>query len=235
VADRPALLHNLGMKIVALAIALIVWFVFSAQRKERISERSYRIPLSVVNIPPQMTIASPLPTGVEVRIRGPFTPLRQLDPSKIEAVIDLSDAQRGERIYRLAPEDINVPQEVEVLAISPSEVRILLDTTSEKEVPITPTIAGTPAPGFETYEVQSEPRVARVVGPGAALAEMDHVSTDAISIADRSATLSVPATVRVDAPGVRIREGQVVTVTVRIRPVEAAAALTPTPAGKRRK
>ena len=234
-ADRPALLHNLGMKIVALAIALIVWFVFSAQRKERISERSYQIPLSVVNIPPQMTIASPLPTGVEVRIRGPFTPLRQLDPSKIEAVIDLSDAQRGERIYRLAPEDINVPQEVEVLAISPRDVRILLDTTSEKEVPITPTITGTPAPGFETYEVQSEPRVARVVGPGAALAEMDQVSTDAISIADRSATLSVPATVRVDAPGVRIREGQVVTVTVRIRPVEAAAALTPTPAGKRRK
>jgi len=64
---------------------------------------------------------------------------------------------------------------------------------------------------------------------------MDHVSTDAISIADRSATLSVPATVRVDAPGVRIREGQVVTVTVRIRPVEAAPAPTPTPAGKRRR
>src|SRR5215471_16652313 len=218
-AERPVFLHNLGLKIVALAIALIVWFVFSAQRRERISERSYRIPLSVVNIPPQMTIGSPLPTGVDVRIRGPFTPLRQLDPSKIEAVIDLSDAQRGEHIYRLAPEDINVPQDVEVLAISPSEVRIFLDTTSEKEVPITPTITGTPAQGFETYEVQTEPKVARVVGPGASLAEMNHVSTDGVSAADRNASFSVPATVRVDAPGVRIREVQVVTVTVRIRPV----------------
>lgn len=233
-ADRPALLHNLGLKIVALAIALIVWFVFSAQRRERISERSYRIPLSVVNIPPQMTIASPLPTGVDVRVRGPFTPLRQLDPSKIEAVIDLSDAQRGERVYRLAPEDINVPQDVEVIAISPAEVRILLDMTVEKSLPIVPTLTGRPAPGYEVSEVQTEPRVARVVGPGASLAGMTHVQTDAVSIAERTSTVSVPATVRVDAPGVRIREGQVVTVTVRIRPAGEPTP-TPTPAGKRRR
>jgi YbbR domain-containing protein len=233
-SDRPALLHNLGLKIVALAIALIVWFVFSAQRRERISERSYRIPLSIVNIPPQMTIASPLPTGVDVRIRGPFTPLRQLDPSKIEAVIDMSDAQQGEHIYRLAPEDINVPQDVEVIAISPVDVRILLDATTEKAVPIEAHLVDTPPPGFEAGEIRVEPRVARISGPGATLAGISRVQTDAISLADRRVDFSVPATVIVDAPGVRIREGQVVTVTVHILSAAPASA-TPAPAGKRRK
>jgi YbbR domain-containing protein len=233
-SDRPALLHNLGLKIVALAIALIVWFVFSAQRRERISERSYRIPLSVVNIPPQMTIASPLPSGVDVRIRGPFTPLRQLDPSKIEAVIDLSDAQQGEHIYRLAPEDINVPQDVEVIAISPVDVRILLDATTEKTVPIEAHVVDAPPAGFEVSEVQVEPRVARISGPGASLAGISRVQTDTISLADRRANFSVPATVVVDAPGVRIRDGQVVTVTVHILSAAATAA-TPPPASKRRK
>ena len=117
--ERPALFRNLGLKLLALAIALVVWFLFAAQRRERISERTYRIPLSLVNIPAQMVIASPLPSSVEMRVRGPFRSLRQLDPGKLEAVIDLADATRGERPYRLAPEDINVPQEVEVLAISP--------------------------------------------------------------------------------------------------------------------
>jgi YbbR domain-containing protein len=233
-AERPALLHNLGLKIVALAIGLIVWFVFSAQRRERISERSYRIPLSIVNIPQQMTIASPLPTGVDVRIRGPFTPLRQLDPSKIEAVIDLADAHMGEHLYRLAPEDINVPPDVEVIAISPSEVRVVLDATMEKTLPIFANVTGQPAPGYEASEVVVEPRTARLSGPGASLAGMSRVQTDAISIADRSATFSVPATVLADAPGVRIREGQVVTVTVRIHAI-GAPDLTPAPAAKRHK
>ena len=58
---------------------------------------------------------------------------------------------------------------------------------------------------------------------------MTSVETDPISLANRSASFSVPATVIADAPGVRVREGQVVTVTVRLRPV-AGPEPTPTPA-----
>src|SRR6202162_337390 len=123
---RPALLRNLGTKVLALAIAILVWFVFSAQQRERISERSYRIPLSIANVPPGTLIASPLPPTIEVRVRGPFTALRQLDPAKLEAVVDLADAPPGEKIHRLAPEDINVPEAVEVIAIAPSEIRVAL-------------------------------------------------------------------------------------------------------------
>jgi YbbR domain-containing protein len=222
--DRPALFRNLGLKLLALVIALVVWFVFAAQRRERISERTYRIPLSLVNIPGQMVIASPLPPSVDVRVRGPFTALRQLDPGKLEAVIDLADTTRGERLYRLAPEDINVPQEVEVLAISPSEIRILLDSMAEKSVPITPNVVGTPAAGFAVEEVAVEPRTARVTGPASLIGPMTQISTDPISIEDRASSLSVPATVLPDAPGVRVKEGQIVTVAVRIR-----STITPTP------
>jgi len=226
-ADRPALFRNLGLKLLALAIALIVWFVFAAQRRERISERTYRIPLSVVSIPPNMVIASPLPPLVDVRVRGPFTALRQLDPGKLEAVVDLADVPRGEKLYRLAPEDINVPQEVEVIAISPAEIRIVLDAVGEKSVPIVPNVVGRPAPGYEIAEVLVEPRVARVAGPASLIVPMTQVTTDPVSIGDRSGTVSVPATVLPDAPGVRVKQGQIVTVTVRIQPVPAP---TPTPA-----
>lgn len=231
---RPALFRNLGTKLLALGIALLVWFVFSAQRRERISERSYRIPLSVVNIPPQTLIASPLPPAVDVRVRGPFTPLRQLDPQKLEAVIDLSGAARGERTYRFAPEDINAPPEVEVIAISPTEARILLDATAERSLPIVANIIGQPTSGFEAAEVLIEPHVARVFGPATAIARMTAVTTDPISITDRSTTFSVTATVRADAPGVRIREGQLVSVTVRLRAMPQREP-TPPPASKTRK
>lgn len=230
---RTAFLRNLGLKALALTIALLVWFVFSAQRRERISERSYRIPLSVVNIPPQTLIASPLPPAVDVRLRGPFTPLRQIDPDKLEAVIDLREAPRGEKIYHLAPEDINVPPEIEVISISPFEIRILLDATAEKTVPINPVVIGQPAAGYEVAEKLVEPHVARIYGPATVIAKLTEATTDSISIAERSATFSTPATVLAEAPGVRIREGQVVTVTVRLR-ATAKSEVTPAAGGRMR-
>jgi YbbR domain-containing protein len=218
----PALLRNLGTKILALAIAILVWFVFSAQQRERISERTYRIPLSVANVPAGTLIASPLPAAIEVRLRGPFTALRQLDPGKLEAVIDLTGSARGEKIYRLETEDINVPPEVEVIAIAPSEIRVALDAIAEKTLPIAARLTGAPAPGYEVGQVTVEPPVARLFGPESALSRMTSVQTDPVPLADRAADFSVPATVLADAPGVRVREGQVVTVTVKLRPVAAA-------------
>lgn len=224
------LLRNLGTKALALAIAILLWFVFSAQQRERISERNYRVPLSVANVPAGTLIASPLPLNVEVRLRGPFTALRQLDPDRVEAVIDLTDAPRGEKIYRLAPEDVNVPLEIEVIAIAPAEVRVALDASAEKSLPIAARLMGKPAPGFELAGSSVEPRVARLVGPAMTLARMTAVETEPISLADRTASFSVPATVATDAPGVRVREGAVATVHVEVRP---PAAPTPVPAPPR--
>ena len=219
-------MRNLGAKLLALAIALVVWFVFAAQRRERISERTYRIALSVVNVPAHTLIASPMPAALDVRVRGPFTALRQLDPDKLEAVVDLADAPRGEKLFRLQPEDINVPPEVEVIAISPAELRVVLDATAEKVLPVLPNVTGKPAKGWDVAEISAEPKSATVYGPASALTRMTSVTTDPISIENRTGNLSVAATVLADAPGVRIRQGQIVTVTVRLR---AASDLQPTP------
>ena len=223
---RLALLSNPRTKLLALVIAVAMWFAFSWQRRERTSERSYRIPLSVANIPAHTLIASPLPPGVDVRLRGPFTALRQLDPQKLEAVVDLTGAARGKRTYRLAPEDVNVPPEVEVIALSPDEIAIALEPAAEKSVPIVPVITGVPAEGARVFEVSVEPRAAIVVGPESAVAKLAQVRTEPISVAGRRSTLTIAAAVLAEAPGVRVRQGAAATVTVRIGP---APAPEPTP------
>lgn len=234
-ATRPAIFRNLALKILALAIGILVWFVLSGRTRERISERSYRIALSVVNIPPRMIIASPLPAAVDIRVRGPFTALRQVDSTKLEAVVDLQGASHGEKIYRLAPEDINVPPEIEVISISPGELRIVLDAVAARVLPITANLTGNVAPGFAVSDVSVEPRSARVDGPATALERMKSITTDPISLEGRDSSFSVPATVLADAPGVRVREGQIVTVSVHVRPLTPETpTVTPTDRGRRR-
>jgi YbbR domain-containing protein len=225
------LFRNLGTKLLALAIACVAWYLLTGERRERISERSYRIPLSIVNIPRGTLIVSPLPDAVDVRVRGAFTPLRQLDPGKLEAVIDLLDATPGERRYALDADDINVPREVEVIAVSPPEIRVLLDAVEEKTLPIVADLVGTPPPGSRVEEVSVEPRQARVVGPAKTLARMAQIRTDPVSIDGRDASFQVSATLASQAAGVRVREAQIVTVRVRIGQTLLP---TPTPRGKRK-
>jgi YbbR domain-containing protein len=230
---RRRFFRNIGLKVLALAIALGAWFALSGQRRERISERSYRIPLSLVNIPPQTMVASPLPGAVDVRVRGAFTALRQLEPEKLEAVIDLIGAEPGERTHRLEPEDINVPPEVEVLAIAPGEIRVVLDRIGEKLVPIVPALSGDTAPGSQVVDVTVEPRIARVMGPAIALEKMTGVATEPVALGGRSATFSATTIVLPNVPGVRVREGQVVRVTIRLGPAPGRTP-TPTPEASRR-
>ncbi len=220
------LFRNPGTKLLALAIACATWYVLTGERRERISERSYRIPLSIVNIPAGTLIVSPLPDGVDVRLRGAFTPLRQLEPSKLEAVVDLADAEPGEKRYTLAPGDINVPRDVEVIAISPAEIRVVLDAIAQKTVPILADVTGQPAAGARLEEVSVEPRHARLLGPAKTLARLVQIKTDPVSIEGRDAPFSVSTTLSSQAPGVRVPDGQPVTVRVRIRAVPVP---TPTP------
>ncbi|HWZ86870.1 MAG TPA: CdaR family protein [Thermoanaerobaculia bacterium] len=219
------LFRNLGTKLLALAIACATWFVLSGQRRERISERSYRIPLSIVNVPSGTMVVSPLPDAVDVRVRGAFTPLRALEPSKLEAVIDLADAVPGEKRYPLGPADINVPADVEVIAILPGEIRLLLDAVAEKTVPIVVEVSGQPSPGAHLDEVTVDPRSARIVGPAKTLARLVTLATQPVSVEGRDASFLETTTLALPAAGVRVREGQVVNVRVKIRP---APALEPT-------
>ncbi|HTK89077.1 MAG TPA: CdaR family protein [Verrucomicrobiae bacterium] len=227
---RALVFRNFGTKLLSLGIACATWWIVSGDRRERISERSYRIPLSIVNVPSGTMVVSPLPDAVDVRVRGPFTPLRQLDPTKLDAVLDLIDAHPGERRFTLGPEDINVPRNVEVISISPPEVRLLLDTVAEKQVPILPDLTGHPADGWIFEEAVPEPHVARISGPAGTLAHTMAVRTEPVSIQNREGSFSVPTTLAAQAPGIRVREAQIVTVRVRMR-----ALPTPTPTVKPRR
>ncbi len=221
------LVRNAGSKLLALAIALALWFSLSGERRERTSERTYHVPLSIVNIPEHSLVASAMPPSVDVRLRAPFTAFRQLEPDRLEAVLDLKEAAPGDRVYRLTPDDVNVPPEVEVISISPQEIPFRLDTLEEKTLPVVPAVVGDPAPGLRVAGVRSEPPTVRLAGPATVLARMTEVATVPVSVAGRTATFTIPAAIAVSDPGLRLRQAPGVAVTVRLEPVAPAEAPTP--------
>ena len=55
-----------------------MWFVVSAPRRESVSERAFAVPLSLVGMPRDLAITTPVPDTVSVRLRGRNSDLRAL-------------------------------------------------------------------------------------------------------------------------------------------------------------
>lgn len=200
---RRLFVENLGWKLLALALAAFLWFSLSGQRRQRVSERGYVIPLTVVNLPADMVIASPVPDTVDVRLRGPFDAIRLADPSKMEAVMDFADAPAGERIYKLGADDINAPEDLEVVSIAPPTVHVRIEKLAQKQVRIAPRFTGADP---SAVVARVDPPTARITGPESEIARTEAVLTDPISLSGRagdftaSATLAAEPNIRVVAP-----------------------------------
>lgn len=196
---RRLFLDNIGWKLLALALAGFLWFTLSGRRRQRISERGYVVPLTVVNLPSDMVIASPIPDSVDVRLRGPFDAIRLADPSKMETVMDFSDSRPGERIYKLGEDDVNFPEDLAVVSISPPTVRIRIERLTQKDVRIAARFIGDGSSASATIE----PASARIAGPESEVSKIEAVATDPISLTGRHGDFNVPATLASE-PHIRV-------------------------------
>jgi len=212
---RSFLTRNAGLKGLALGLSVLLWFSITGRRRQRVSERGYVVPLAVVNVPSDLVISSPLPDTVDVRLRGPFTAIRLADPAKMEAVMDLTGSSPGEKVYNLTPDDINAPEDLEVVSIHPSAVPIRIETIVRRQLPIAPRFTPRPPPGLKA---RVDPPTALVIGPRSRLQTLDSIATDPISLEGRPPNFSVPTTLALD-PSIRIlRPRRAVIVSVHRSP-----------------
>src|ERR671914_249568 len=98
--------RHLGLKVMALAMATLLWLSVAG---EHIVERSLRVPLEFRNIPPQLEIVGDPPATVDVRLRGSSSILSRLEPGEVVAVLDLSTARTGSRLFHLRNDEVRAP------------------------------------------------------------------------------------------------------------------------------
>src|SRR5260370_13193436 len=86
--------RHLGLKILAIALASLLWLTVAG---EHVVERSLRVPLEFRNIPVAVEIVGNTPDSVDVRLRGSSAGLSRLQAGAILAVRDLPAARTGSR------------------------------------------------------------------------------------------------------------------------------------------
>jgi len=151
----------------AILMALLLWFHVAT---DKVYEYTQTFPLGIINIPSNLVLAEKLPDQVEVKIRGKGKELLKLFLSERKSVnIDAKEFKNGETNYDLKPNQIPIPEglELQVTDIrSPQELKIKLDHLLDKKVKIQPNVQILPADGFvQVGELHYTPKEVVISGP----------------------------------------------------------------------
>lgn len=209
-------MRSLGLKVLALFLACVVWFIVSAPRRERATERAFAAPLAIASLPRSLVITNQIPDTVSVRLRGRVSDLRALSSQNLEVTVDVSWVQAGEATITLRPQAINVPPDVDVISIEPSKLRFHIEPLRQKIVRVRALLIGNPPAGFRVGDPTLVPDQALVSGPASQVKNLEDVATERIIMTGRTDTFTQSAAVVSDSPFVRVIDPIAVQVTVPV-------------------
>ena len=125
---RSFLTQNLGLKFLALFLAIVVW---SAVGGDVSTEVLMQVPVEFRNVPSGLYYHVE-PTRVELRVRGPRWMVRQAQATDFSMPVDLSEmTASGERWVALDRKNVEAPGSIEIMDIIPSQLRLTLSFAGE--------------------------------------------------------------------------------------------------------
>lgn len=204
---------NRGKKIIAVAFAIAIWF--SANIEQDV-ERSVSAEINYINLPPNLAVMNDLPQTLNLRVRGPRTQLSSLSPRNIVFTLDLSHASLGVSKFEVHTDQIKPPSGVQVIGISPAEIRIDIDKIIEKEAMVKPAVS-IPDTG---YEIVGEPKVmpskVMIRGSKRVVSQIESIYTDLVSTAGVKSSFTIEVPLKTPQ-GVEIVEKGFARVTVNLQ------------------
>jgi YbbR domain-containing protein len=218
--------RNLGLKVLAIALASLLWLTVAGQH---IVERSVRVPLEFRNIPIPLQIVGNTPDTIDVRVRGSSAVLTRLQPGEIVAVLDVSGGRTGSRLFQVRADEVRAPFGVEVTQVVPSTLTLELERSASRRVPIMPAVDGQPAPGYVVGTKTVEPASVEITGPESRVRQISEATTEPVSIKDAHARVRDTVNVGVIDSSVRLVQPQTAQVTIDVWPAPVERRVTDVP------
>lgn len=163
---------NLGLAVLSLALALSLWlFVTDRENPTEAQTFNSAIPVRFVNVPNDLAVASTSETTVRIRIEAPKNDLRGLRVDDFDATVDLGGLSRGVQTLTVSVSPPN--GDVDVIDVTPARIDVTLENIRTKEVPVKPSLVGSPQQGFVALNERAQPDTAVVSGPESLVALVD--------------------------------------------------------------
>jgi YbbR domain-containing protein len=212
---RDLLFQNLGWKLLSLAIALVIWALVATE-PELATFANVR--LEYKNLPEGLEISSEPVSSVMLELRGPSGALRGAGEAIHPAVvIDMSDAEAGERTFSIGDRNVKVVRGVRLVRAIPSEVRFQFEPRRMHTVPVQVRFVGEGQNGYVVSEFHVDPPEMDITGPRSRVARITSVIADPIDLSNKTGTSQFHVNVFTDDSFVRFLGTPEVVVTVTMK------------------
>lgn len=203
------ILRNKGLKVTALLLASVTWFYI--RDATSFQEDIRDVPLTIVT-PDGWAVQEISAKTVSVTFRGSQADLRNLDRTQIR-VQATARVKEGEptMLLELGRRNVSAPRSVRALYVTPSEVEVMLDRETEKEVRVEVTTVGVSPEGYFIEASGVTPGRVKLLGPERRLADVEEVYTQPLDLAGRirSFSNSIPLVAPSGVPMARLDPAEV--------------------------
>ena len=188
------LTENWPVKIICLVFAV---FLSEFYRGTLLDRRSLIIPLTVENNG-SLAPAEQYPAKIKVTIWGDATGIGSIGESDITAFINMSDF-KNEGTYRI-PIKVRLAGTVTPIgnmeiSTEPTILTLRLAKNVHKQVPVSLSLRGIPADGYEVIESSLEPDTVEIEGPAELVEKITELVTEPLSVEARTSGFSGTAAI----------------------------------------
>ncbi|HMB23219.1 MAG: YbbR-like domain-containing protein [Chloroflexota bacterium] len=160
------LARNIRTFLLALVLGISVWVsAVSAADPNEVRTYPKAIPIEIVGKDPSLVLTSEIPQTMQISLRAPHSVWELLTAREdaIRAVLDLTGLGAGEHTLEIQVTVALRPYQI-VLA-DPSTVTVVLESLAAKTFPLSVSLSGQPAAGYQVGEASMELSDVDISGP----------------------------------------------------------------------
>lgn len=191
---RERLMNNVGLKVLAFLLALMLWFIVVNIDDPVTTETYYSIPVSVIN---EEVLAETNQTyqiqdgtqSVAVTVKAKRSVLNKIENEDIQVYADMKELTLQTQV------PINVVikgYDYESAEVTPRNLQVKLEDEETKKFPIVPTTTGTVRDGYALGEIKAVPEMVSIRGPKSVISAISRVEA-AISVSGLSQDELLPS------------------------------------------
>jgi YbbR domain-containing protein len=190
------LTKDITIKILSVILAFLLWLYVMGDENPEIPYEMANIPVKIVNIntleKKGLTIVDEKNYYVTLRLKGRRNDILKLKSTDITAQADLSRVTSNG--INVIPIDINgLPNNIALVSISPSEIKVNVDYIAQIEMPVNIEISGNIAEGYAMMPAVSKPEKVLISGPKSKINLVKNVVAQVnVSNKNKDMNISVP-------------------------------------------
>ena len=181
---RGLLLENLGLKLAALLLGVLVYLNVYLDRP---ADMVVSFPIEIDDLADTLALVTGPPSAVVAEVQGTGKQILRLRLTEPTVKLSLEGQGPGHMRRAITTADLPVggPDSLHVTRlIGPSEIELTLDHRLTRDLPVAVRVLGVPAAGWRWEgTARIDPAVVQVTGPHAECARLDSVRLASISVA----------------------------------------------------